>query len=130
MKKELVLQSVQNSVSSIFSKEDVINLINSVEGGGRKITPEDIGRAIDKAVDWIENNERDVLDLDSAEFEISYNNHLECTNVPIITDGIREALENNFMDFGEEEEEVLGSEFTSVDEKELEEIKRIEEDFS
>ena len=105
MKKELVLQSVQNSVSSIFSKEDVINLINSVEGGGRKITTYDIGRAIDKTIDWIENNERDVLDLDSAEFEISYNNQLECTNVPINVEEIRNALENNFMDFGEEEEE-------------------------
>jgi hypothetical protein len=105
MKKELVLQSVQNSVSSIFSKEDVINLINSVEGGGRKITTYDIGRAIDKTIDWIENNERDVLDLDSAEFEISYNNQLECTNVPINVEEIRNALENNFMDFGEEEED-------------------------
>jgi hypothetical protein len=105
MKKELVLQSVQNSVSSIFSKEDVINLINSVEAGGRKISVEDIERAIDQTISWIENNERDVLDLDSAEFEISYNNRLECVGVPINTDGIREALENNFMDFGEAEEE-------------------------
>ena len=106
MKKDLVLQSVQNSVSSIFSKEDVINLINSIElGSSRKITPYDIGRAIDQTIDWIENNEREILDLDSAEFEISYNNQLECTNVPINFDEIRDALENNFMDFAEEEEE-------------------------
>ena len=122
MKKELVLQSVENSVSSIFSKEDVIKLINLVEGSSRKITTYDIGRAIDQTIDWIENNERDVLDLDSAEFEISYNNVLECTNVPINVDSIREALENNFMDFGEaeqEEQEVVGSEFVPVEENEL-----------
>ena len=123
MKKELVLQSVENSVSSIFSKEDVIKLINSIEAGSsRKITTYDIGRAIDQTIDWIENNERDVLDLDSAEFEISYNNVLECTNVPINVDSIREALENNFMDFGEaeqEEQEVVGSEFVPVDDNEL-----------
>ena len=123
MKKELVLQSVENSVSSIFSKEDVINLINSIEAGSsRKITPYDIGRAIDQTIDWIENNERDVLDLDSAEFEISYNNVLECTNVPINVETIREALENNFMDFGEaeqEEQEVVGSEFVPVEDNEL-----------
>lgn len=120
MKKELVLQSVQNSVSSIFSKEDVINLINSVEAGGRKISVEDIERAIDQTISWIENNERDILDLDSAEFELSYNNHLECVGVPINTDGIREALENNFMDFGEaEDDEVSGSEFVPVEDNEL-----------
>ena len=117
MKKELVLQSVQNSVSSIFSKEDVINLINSVEAGGRKISVEDIERTIDQTISWIENNEREVLDLDNAEFEISYNNQLECTSVGINTREIREALENNFMDFGEAEEEISGSEFVPVDEE-------------
>ena len=122
MKKDLVLQSVQNSVSSIFSKEDVINLINSIElGSSRKITPYDIGRAIDNVIGWIENNERDVLDLDSAEFEISYNNQLECTSVPINVEEIRQALENNFCDFAQDEEE-------DADEVELQEIKRIEED--
>jgi len=113
MKKELVLQSVQNSVSSIFSKEDVINLINSVEAGSSiKITVDDIERAIDRTISWIEDNERDVLDLDSAEFEISYNNQLECTNVPINVEEIRQALEDIFCDFAEDEEdEVVGSEF-------------------
>ena len=106
MKKELVLQSVQHSVSSIFTKEDVIKLINSIEeGSSRKITTDDIERAIDQTIGWIENNEREVLDLDNAEFEISYSNQLECTNVPINVDTIREALENNFMDFGEAEED-------------------------
>jgi hypothetical protein len=106
MKKEFVLQLVENSASSIFSREDVIKLINSVEAGSsRKITVDDIERAIDRTISWIENNEREVVDLDSAEFELTYNNQIECTNVPINVDNIREALENNFMDFGEAEEE-------------------------
>jgi hypothetical protein len=104
MKKELVLQSVQNSVSSIFSKEDVIKLINSVEAGSsRKITVDDIERAIDRTISWIENNEREVVDLDSAEFEISYNNQLELTGVEINVESLRNALEEHFMDFGEDE---------------------------
>lgn len=119
MKKELVLQSVQNSVSSIFSKEDVINLINSVEAGSsRKITVDDIGRAIDRTLSWIENNESEVVELDQAEFEISYNNQLECTNVPLNIENLREALENNFMDFGEAEEEST-SEYVPVEDNEL-----------
>jgi hypothetical protein len=118
MKKELVLQSVQNSVSSIFLKEDVINLINSIEAGSsRKITVDDIERAIDRTISWIENNEREVVELDSAEFELTYHNQIECTNVPVNVYGIREALENNFMDFGEAEEEISGSEFVPVDEE-------------
>jgi len=118
MKKELVLQLVENSASSIFSKEDVIKLINSVEeGSSRKITTDDINRAIDNVIGWIENNERSVIDLDSAEFELTYNNQIECTNVPINVDNIREALENNFMDFGEAEEEDDVVELERIDEE-------------
>ena len=104
--KQNAIAQVQNSISSIFSKEDVLFLLNNLEvGSSRKITTYDIGRAIDQTINWIENNERDVLDLDSAEFELTYHNVLECTNVPINVDSIREALENNFMDFGELEQE-------------------------
>ena len=120
MKKDLVLSSVQNSVSSIFSKEDVINLINSIEeGSSRRITTNDIEQAIDKVIRWVEHNEREFLDLDSAELELDYSNRIEVVGVPINTDGLREALENNFMDFGEEEDEVSGSEFVPVEENEL-----------
>lgn len=120
--KENAIASVQSSVSSIFSKEDVINLINSIEGGGRVITVSDIERAIDQTISWIENNSRDVVDLENAEFEIEWGNKIACTDVPINVDEIREALENNFMDFGEaddvvELERVSSSEFTPVDEE-------------
>lgn len=121
--KENAIASVQSSVSSIFSKEDVINLINSIEeGSSRKITTDDIERAIDQTISWIENNSRDVVDLENAEFEIEWGNKIACTDVPINVDEIREALENNFMDFGEaddvvELERVSSSEFTPVDEE-------------
>jgi hypothetical protein len=106
MKKDLVLSSVQNSVSSIFSKEDVINLINSIEeGSSRKITTLDINRAIDKVVDYMDRDQRELFDFDNAELELSYDNRIECVGVPINTDAVREILENNFMDFGEEEVE-------------------------
>ena len=114
MKKELVLQSVQNSVSSIFSKEDVINLINSIVGGGRVISVEDIQRAIDQTIYWIENNSDRLIDEDSAEFELDYNNRVTLSNVNIDTEEIREALENNFMDFGEADDVV---ELERVDEE-------------
>jgi hypothetical protein len=104
--KENAIASVQNSVSSIFSKDDVLFLLNSVEvGSSRKITTEDIERAIDKTINWIDNNEREIVDLDSAEFELTYNNQIECVGVPISSESIREVLENNFMDFGEVEDD-------------------------
>jgi len=122
MKKEFVLQLVENSASSIFSREDVIKLINSVEGGGRVISVDDIQRAIDQTIYWIENNSDRLIDEDSAEFELDYNNRVTLSNVNIDVEEIREALENNFMDFGEAVEEddlveLSGSEFVPVDEE-------------
>jgi hypothetical protein len=119
MKKEFVLQLVENSASSIFSREDVIKLINSVEGGGRVITTNDIERAIDKVINWAGDNESDVVDFDSVEFELSYDNRIEVSNVPLQLENLREALENNFMDFGEADDlvELSSSEFVSVDEE-------------
>lgn len=118
--KENVIAQVQNSVSSIFSKEDVLFLINSLEEtSSRKITTEDIGRAIDRTINWIEDNNQDVICLDDAEFEISYDNRVECTSVGINLEEIRSALENNFMDFGEVEQEISSSTFSPVDEDEL-----------
>jgi hypothetical protein len=113
--KENVISSVQNSVSSIFSKEDVINLINSIqEEEGRKISVNDIQRAINKVINWADNNERDLVDLDSVELEMSYDNRIEVTNVPLQLENLREALENNFMDFGEAEEEVKEEESSTL----------------
>jgi len=107
MKKDLVLQSVQDSVSSIFTKENVITLINLIdEGSSRKITTVDINRAIDKVVDYMDRDQRELFDFDNAELELNYDNRIECVGVPINTDAVREILENNFMDFGEDETEV------------------------
>jgi hypothetical protein len=102
--KENAIAQVQSSVSSIFSKEDVLFLINSIEvGSSRKITTEDINRAIDKVVDYMDRDQSEILDLDNAEFELGYDKRIECVGVPINTEAIREVLENNFMDFGEAE---------------------------
>ena len=106
MKKEFVLQLVENSASSIFSREDVIKLINSVEGGGRIISVDDIERAIDRVISWADNNTTDIVDYDSVDLELSYDNKVEVSHVPLQLENLREALENNFMDFGEAEEEI------------------------
>ena len=100
--KQNVIDQVQNSVSSIFSKEDVLNLINSIQAD-RVITTRDIERAIDNVVSNFEMNNQDVVDTDNVEFNISYTNQIEVDNVGLNLDYIREALENNFMDFGEAE---------------------------
>lgn len=102
--KENVIAQVESSVSSIFSKEDVLFLINSIEGGGRSITVTEIGAAIDKIVDRLERDEDEVVDLDSIELTLNYDNRVEVERIRINFDFIREALESTLMDLGEVEE--------------------------
>ena len=105
MEKDLVLQSVQSSVSSIFTKKDVINLINSIEESkGRVITTQQINDAIDEVVNWAERRVDNLIDLNSAEFEVNYSNQIELTGVDIDVESLRNALEEHFMDFGEDDE--------------------------
>ena len=86
MTKSQTVDLLKNQLPGFYSVEQVINLIEKIEeGSSRRITTNDIGRAIDKVINWIDNNERDIVDLDSAEFEISYSNHLECVGIQINT---------------------------------------------
>jgi maltodextrin utilization protein YvdJ len=101
--KQNVIDQVQNSVSSIFTKEDVLAIINSItEEKSRVVSVVDITRAIDRVVENFEMNAKDVVDCDNAEFGISYNNQLQLDNIDLNSDYVREALENAFMDFGED----------------------------
>ena len=119
--KENALASVRQSVSSIFSKEDVLYLINSIDDS-KKVSKLDIERAIDNVVDNFERNTEDVVDYTNVDFSISYDNRINVESVGINLDYIREALENNFSDFAEEDE--VEDEF----EKESREIEQIEQD--
>ena len=101
--KENALASVRQSVSSIFSKEDVLYLINSIDDS-KKVSVLDIQRAIDNVVDNFERSPEDVVDYTNVEFGISYDNRIEVESVGLNIDYIREALENNFSDFGQEDE--------------------------
>ena len=108
MTKNQTVDLLRSQLPGFYSVEQVINLIEKIEeGSSRRITTNDIEQAIDKVIRWVEHNERDLLDLDSAELEMDYSNRIEVVGVPINTDGLREALENNFMDFGEAEDDIV-----------------------
>ena len=51
---------------------------------------------------------------------MSYDNRIEVVGVPFNVESLREALENNFMDFGEDEDDIVELEReTLVEDNEL-----------
>ena len=104
MKKQDVLESVQNSISSIFTKEDVIKLINLVEGSSRTITVSDIGRALESALNEISRNSDDVIDKNRAEFDIN-GNEIYISEIDFDMGFIRDTFEEYLMPLGEPDPE-------------------------
>ena len=121
MKKLEVIKQVQECVSSVFSKEDVIKLINKIEGG----LNEDLALEIKKQISTLIMNidERKLIDLDSAEFELSYNNTIELNNVNIDLEIITDIIEGVLMDHVELEEQIENTEEIEVDGIKYEKIK-------
>ena len=107
MKKLEVLEALKNQMDSFYSLEQVIKIIESIEPeetNVRNITVTDIGHAIEKFIGKIECGRIDIIDRDSAEFGISYDNTLTLENIDVDVDVLREGLEEIFMPFGEVDE--------------------------
>ena len=134
MKKLQVLHSVKHSVSSIFTKDDVLNLISSIE---QEEQTNPVYEMIKKLQDLQERitynlqnlNSDEVVDYDSVEFSISYNNRIEVDGMNINVDNLTEIVEGRIGELidelreevlnREDEEEVVSSEYVPVQENEL-----------
>ena len=99
MRKQDVLNRVLNSESSIFSKDDVVRLIESLDET-TNITVTDIGAAIDRVIDTLTRMGDDLLDLSTAEFDLN-GNEIQLVSVDVDLDCIREELEDKLMPLGE-----------------------------
>jgi len=107
MKKQDVLNRVLNSESSIFSKNDVVRLIEMVEMydlTGKTVTVSDIGAALDSAMNEINRNSDEVIDKSSAEFDIN-GNEIYISDISFDMDFIRDTLEEYLMPLGEPDPE-------------------------
>ena len=65
-----MIDGVRNSISTIFSKEDVLNILNRIEKGseGNEFTEEQMEELIDhvrSGLQYVDSSE--IVDLDSAE---------------------------------------------------------------
>ena len=107
--KENAIASVQNSVSSIFSKDDVLFLINSIqeEQSTPKITFEQLRDLTHNITTSIEEEAQrnNIVCLEDVEFELNYDRRIEVTDVPINFDAIRDCVEQSLTEFFSPEEE-------------------------
>lgn len=101
--KENAIAQVQSSVSSIFSKDDVLFLLNAIEQqqSAPKLTLDQL-RDITSNIMHAIHREADcdnIVCMDDVEFELDYGKRIEVTDVPINFDAIRDCIEEGLTEF-------------------------------
>jgi hypothetical protein len=91
MTKQEAIQTIETSFPSIWSKEDVIKLINKIDEG----TGFDADNLIDKIKDAVENaingmSNDEIVDTSNCEFEIRNGNEIQVDSVEVNTSDIVE----------------------------------------
>jgi hypothetical protein len=118
MKKEQLVAQLEaaKALTSVVSIDNVIALIQQLDPevriekvlGMSQELAEEIANKIERCLDY---NSNGLVDLDSAEFELDYNNRIELTNVDVDTREIMEhvtaALDSFVVEEDDEEEGVI-----------------------
>lgn len=100
MNKQKVRDFVEDSASSIFAKEDVLKLIDSITDYG-KITNRQRGTLIEKFEDVVSSSASDIVAYDSAEFDMDSNNTVELKHIDIDESAISGFLKIAIDDFND-----------------------------
>jgi len=100
---EQAIALVENQLGSVFTKEDVINLINRIElpkpAIATELTPELKIQVLNEYESTIKryvsrNSDEEIIDIDSADFTIGYGNRIEIDSISIDTDRLEDIIEN------------------------------------
>ena len=111
MTKENVIQKVQDSLGSLFTKDDVINCINMVEEQKveevrpmmltypNKFWLDKIRNGILERIRNTDFNDSDNIEISETEFSIRYGNTIEIDSFEVDGSSLRNYIENEIEDF-------------------------------
>jgi hypothetical protein len=119
MTKAQTLAALGNQLDSFYSLEQVIKIIETIEPEVTETKVfginQDVLDAISNDIEnCLDRRSSDLVDNDSAEFEINYDNRLELSSADVRVDTIMEHV-NACLEKFLIEEEVISSEFTPVE---------------
>lgn len=90
MTKQQAIKEVENSFPSIFTREDVITLLNKIEGSeiefDKEVLTEKLRSAVENALNNLSSD--DIVDISSCEFVIRNGNEIDIDSIGINTDTI------------------------------------------
>ena len=97
MTKAEAIQKVNDSAGSLFTKQDVINLINEIESEKSKIDLDDLYNRIESIID--DANTSDIeLDSDNCSFEIERGNRITIEEAKFDTDTYTDSIKHDIRE--------------------------------
>jgi len=121
MKKEELIDrlTAAKSLTSVVSIDSVILMLDKLESGTglSETVASEIVRRIETVLD---RNSRDLVDYDSAEFELNYNNQIELTAVDVNVDEIMEHVTDVVDSYIVVDEDTVESEQVETQTEEIE----------
>jgi hypothetical protein len=121
MKKEELIDKLTaaKSLTSVVSIDSVILMLDKLESGTglSETVASEIVRRIETVLD---RNSRDLVDYDSAEFELNYNNQIELTSVDVNVDEIMEHVTDVVDSYIVVDEDTVESEQIETQTEEIE----------
>jgi hypothetical protein len=117
MKKQEVIQKVQDSLGSLFTKQDVINCLNMVVEEQPKVETkvsypskqwlDKIKYGILERISNTDFNDSDMFEVDNFEFDIRYGNQIELDSFDVDGCALKTYVENEIEEFfGEIQDEI------------------------
>jgi hypothetical protein len=94
MTKAETIAALGNQMSSFYSLEQVINIVNNIDEKGG-ISKGALERIVDNIMESLERDVDHFVSKEDADFELTYDRRIEITEIPVDFDFIREAIENN-----------------------------------
>jgi hypothetical protein len=104
MNKQQTIELLKKQLPGFYSVEQVISIINDIDAGSSELSEEKLTEIAEGVYDVVEKrmrnaDTRDIVDYDSAEFTIEYDNKLELDCVDISSDTIAEIISNEISDY-------------------------------
>jgi hypothetical protein len=96
MTKDQTLAALKNQMDSFYSLQQVIAIIEGIDPDPAGISNESIEQAIDNIIERLECSDRHLVDIESAQFNLSYDNTIELEQVDLNMDVIRKEIEGAF----------------------------------
>jgi hypothetical protein len=102
MNKKELINEITEHFPSVYTKDDVVKLINLLDDTQQKIDVEELKRKIRNKLERLSSE--DVIDYSSVELSMSYDNRVEVESMEVQTDTIMDEIEEVIDDYFEEKE--------------------------